>query len=459
MSARQPIDDEVSQLRVPPHSVNAEQSVLGSLLINNGAWDRVGNLLHEADFYKFEHRLIFAAISTLINATKPADVITVSEQLKRHGKEEECGGLEYLVALAGSVPSAAHVRRYAEILSEHGARRAIIATVEDAATLAWGKGDAADAVDRIASMFGELQRKQVRKVPRPLGDILIERIDRISDLASGEAEPGWPTRIPSLDRMLNGGLRPGMVYVLAARPSIGKSSFVESIAIDLAKQGLPALMLSQEMPEGEVADRAISSLGGIDYGTLQTGKLDDGEWSRLSEAVEFGRNLPLFIDDQAALRLGDIRAKARSVKGLKVLILDYLQLSASTSEHANRNSQIEEISRSLKALAKDMDIAVIELSQLNREVEKRVNKRPNLADLRDSGAIEQDADVVMFLWPVREFESDGRKIIGFGIDKNRQGEKGERHDFGLDFYGAIQRWSESTADIRPPARNGARDDL
>lgn len=444
-------------LRVPPHSVEAEQSVLGGLLLDNGAWDRVGDQLVAGDFYRFEHHLIFRAISEILIATKPADVITVFEHLQRAGKADECGGLVYLNAMAQSVPSAANMRRYVEIVHERAIQRKMIATVDEALSMLWAAADVGAAIDRIATTVSELQRRQVRKAPRQLSEILTERVDRISELHSGEVEAGWPTRIPSLDRMLNGGLRPGMVYVLAARPSIGKSSFVESLAITLAEQDLPVLMLSQEMPEGEVADRAISNMGGIEYGNLQSGSLTDREWSQFSEAIDRGIKLPFFIDDQPALRLRDIKAKARMVKGLKVLILDYLQLSASTGEHANRNAEIEEISRGLKALAKDMGIAVIELSQLNREVEKRANKRPNLSDLRDSGAIEQDADVVMFLWPVREFEGEGRRIVGLGVEKNRQGKKGE---FGLDFYGAFQRWSESTADIRPQAPyRGPKDDL
>lgn len=461
MSARMKLSDysgeSDSALRVPPHSLEAEQSVIGGLLLDNRAWDRAGDLLADGDFYRFEHRHIYAAIGALVNATRPADVITVFEHLQGIGKAEECGGLSYLNALAQSVPSATNMRRYAEIVRERAVQRRMIAAIDEASTMLWTTNDVDGAIDRVATMVHELQHRQVRKAPRLLGDVLVERVDRISELHSGEAEAGWPTRIPSLDRMLNGGLRPGMVYVLAARPSIGKSSFVESLAIALAEQDLPVLMLSQEMPEGEVADRALSSIGGIDYGTLQSGKLNDIEWSLLSDAVERGSALPFHVDDQAALRLGDIRTKARLVPGLKVLILDYLQLSASTGEHSNRNAEIEEISRGLKALAKDMGIAVIELSQLNREVEKRANKRPNLSDLRDSGAIEQDADVVMFLWPVREFEGEGRRILGLGVDKNRQGKKGE---FGLDFFGAFQRWSESTADIRPAlAPRGQRDDL
>ena len=452
-----PRDEEVARLRVPPHSIEAEQSVLGGLLLDNSAWDRAGDLLTDSDFYRYEHKVIYAAIGALVNATKPADVITVFEQMQSLGKAEDCGGLVYLNALAQSVPSASNMRGYAEIVRRHAVRRALIAITDEAATMAWSSDDIDATIDRIATSLGQLERKQVRKAPRLLGDIVIERVDRIDDLHQNKIAAGWPTGFASLDRLLNGGLQPGMVYVLAARPSIGKSSLGVALLLECAGRGLPVLMLSQEMSEGEVADRAISSMGGIDYGRLQSGKLNDIEWSLLSETAERTRDLPFHIDDQAALRLRDIKAKARAVKGLKVLILDYLQLSASTGEHANRNAEIEEISRGLKAMAKDMGIAVIELSQLNREVEKRVIKRPNLSDLRDSGAIEQDADVVMFLWPVREFEGEGRRILGLGVDKNRQGKRGE---FGLDFYGAFQRWSESTADIRPAlAPRSHKDDL
>ena len=423
MSARMSLSDYSGEndatLRIPPHSLEAEQSVIGGLLLDNSAWDRAGDLLTDSDFYRYEHRHIYAAIGALVNATKPADVITVFEQLKGIGKADDCGGLVYLNSLAQSVPSAANMRRYAEIVRDRAVQRKMIAAVDEASTMLWTSTDVDAAIDRIATVAAELQRRQVRKAPRLLGDILIERVDRITDLQSGEVEAGWPTRVPSLDRMLNGGLRPGMVYVLAARPSIGKSSFVEALAISLAEQDLPVLMLSQEMPEGEVADRAISSIGGIDYGTLQSGKLNDFEWSQLSDAVERGRVLPFHIDDQAALRLGDIRAKARMVPGLKVLILDYLQLSASTGEHANRNAEIEEISRGLKALAKDMGIAVIELSQLNREVEKRANKRLSDAPIQrrhvhlhaDPAASETRVGDVLRdqVVPHRSAEADGRR--------------------------------------------------
>jgi replicative DNA helicase len=250
--------------------------------------------------------------------------------------------------------------------------------------------------------------------------------------------------------MLSGGLRPGKVYVLAARPSVGKSSLAQSLGLHFAEIHGPALMLSQEMPESEVAERAISALGRVDYGAVQTGKLTPDEWTRFVDGVEAGRALPFYVDDQAALRIGDIRAKARQVKGLKLLIVDYLQLCASDESSPNRNAEIEQISRGLKALSKEVGIAVLCLSQLNREVEKRASKEPMLSDLRDSGAIEQDADVVMFLWPAKEYET-GSKLVGCKLDKNRQGVKGR---FLLDFHGGHQRWGESTVDFESLAPAG-----
>ena len=443
-----------------PWSCEAEQSVLGGLLLDNTAWDRAAGVVTERDFYDGRHRTIFATIGQMIAASRAADVITVFEALQQGGKAEECDGILYLNSLAQSVPSAANMRRYAEIVRGHAAKRTLITTAGEALALAQaGANDELGAtIDRITTMFGELQRYQVRKVPRAISDIAIERIDHYTALEEGTATAGWRTHIPTLDARLNGGLRAGNVYILAARPSVGKSSFAQSIGLTLAEGGLPTLFLSLEMSEAEVADRGVASAGRLSYSALLTGKMDREHWSRATEAMDRLGRLPFFVDDQPALTLRDIRIKAKSVKGLKVLILDYLQLCASTRRDGNRNSEIEEISRGLKALAKELGIAVIALSQLNRDVEKRVIKRPALSDLRDSGSIEQDADVVIFLWPVREFESEGRRIIDLGIDKNRQGRLGE---FGLDFHGDTQRWAESTADIRPTAqpRNHARNDL
>lgn len=454
MNAR--TEGESSVLRVPPHSIEAEQSVLGGLLLDNGAWDRAADLLTERDFYRHEHREIYVAIGALINANKPADIITVYEHLQRTGKGDDCGGMVYLNSLAQSVPGASNMRRYAEIVAERAVLRKVVSTGDEIVTSAFNpQGKAvSEILDQATTMLVDLQRGQVRRMPRSIADIATERVDHYSDLQQGTAAAGWPTHIPALDARLNGGLRAGSLYILAARPSVGKSSFAQSLGQGLAADSLPVLFLSQEMSEAEVADRGVASAGRVSYSALLTGKMSDENWSHACHGMELLSKLPFYVDDQPALTLRDIRIKAKSIKGLKVLIVDYLQLCASTRRDGNRNSEIEELSRGLKALAKDLGIAVIALSQLNRDVEKRLNKRPTLSDLRDSGAIEQDADVVMFLWPVREFEGESRRIVGLGIDKNRQGRLGE---IALDFHGDTQHWGQSTADLRslPVVRGGA----
>jgi len=428
----------------------AEQSVLGGLLQDNAALDRVADLLTRRDFFSAAHGRIYAAIESLVSASKPADPVTVLERLGTDA--EEVGGLAYLNALEVSVPSAANIRRYAEIVREHSQHRALMETADKAMEIAAGDGAVADKIDRIAAAFGALERGQVRKMPRSLGEIFAERVDRISDLAEGQAA-GWPTGFPTLDAKLNGGMRPGAVYILAARPSVGKSALAQWIGLGQARQGMPTLFLSQEMPEGEVADRALSGLGEIDYGRLQTGALNQLEWGQLAKAVDDYRGLPFHVDDQAGLTLGDIRAKARSVRGLKLLIVDYLQLSASRGGHDNRNSEIEEISRGVKQLAKDTQIAVLMLSQLNRKVEERTGKRPILSDLRDSGSIEQDADVVLLMWPIKERKAEGCMEIGMDIPKNRQGKKG---GFVLNFWGDLMRWGESAYRLEDVLKKDSR---
>jgi len=436
-------DNDVARLRMPPHSVEAEQSVLGGLLLDNSAWDRAGDLLAETDLYRHEHRAIFAVIGGLIAANKPADVITVFERLQALGKAEECGGLAYLNALAQSVPSAANLRRYAEIVREHAIKRQIIATCDEVATMAFGGADAQDALDRAASTFGQLERAGQRAAPRAIDSLLASALDRYSDLADGKSIPALPTGIAPLDRLLHGGLRPCKVYGLAARPSVGKSAAGRYIGLHAAKRGAATLLLSQEMPGDEVTDCVVAQVACIDSERLQTGKLEDADWGRLAEAADEVRVWPFFVDDQGGLRLADIRAKARSIKGLKVLILDYLQLSKSTLKNATTNDQIAEISKGLKALAMELKIAVVVLSQLNRDVEKRADREPQLSDLRDSGAIEQDLDVAVMLWTVRE-DDDGTRLVGWKVAKHRGGRKGR---FGMRFDAPRYRWHESAEPI------------
>lgn len=438
--------DQVSAIRMPPHSMESEQSVLGGLLLNNEAWDRVGDLLTDGDFYRHEHRLIFGAVSAMLNDCRPADVLTVFESLQRLGKDSEAGGMRYLNELAQSVPSAANIRRYAEIVSERAALRKIIAAADEMATQAFNAAGraAGDIVNAAQAALGALERRNSRQ-PRGIEAVVMARLEHIEAVAEGRTPPGWPTGLPWLDSSLNGGLRPGLVYCLAARPGVGKTSLALQMARRQAQDGRGTLFLSQEMPEGELADRVLSSAGRIDYGNMQTGKLADAEWSRLAESVDEVRHLPLWIDDQPALSLSDIRSKSRQIRGLQVLVIDYLQLCQGTAE--TRNYQLEEITRGLKALAKQLGIAVIVLAQLSRETAKRAGGEPILSDLRDSGAIEQDIDVAMMLWRI------GERLVGLKLEKNRQGRLGR---VGLDFEGAVQRWGESTVDISHREPQGGR---
>lgn len=424
-------------------SAEAEQSVLGGLMLDNRSFDTAA-ALSERHFFDRRHASIWSATAALLATKKPADVITVYELLKDAGVAEECGGLVYLNALAQSVPSAANMGRYVEIVREKAAQRALMHAADEALSIATEQGTVGDKIDRISSKFAQLQRDQIRKVPRSIADIAIQRTEHYEAIEAGTLKPGWRTIIPKLNQLLTGGLRPGKLYIVAARPSVGKSSFSQAIGIGQAQEGRRVLFLSQEMGEEEVADRGVTNIARVNYESLLGGNLDRAGWNNVTEALEeFGR-LPFFIDDQPALTLADIRAKAMQIKP-DVLVVDYIQLCSSTQRNGNRNNEIEEISRGLKELAKQLNTAVIALSQLNRQVEQRADKRPSLGDLRDSGAIEQDADVVIFLWPVRELDG-GRRLIGCGIDKNRQGKLGS---FGMDFAGDIQRWYESSEDIRP----------
>lgn len=426
-------------------SPDAEYAVLGCLLFDASLCDRVGDILQPADFFDARNGKVYAVIMGLAVACKPVDPIAVLEVLEDRGEAEECGGLDHLHNMVGSCPTLKSVRQYAEIVRDKALQRALMAAASDAYTIASEAGELADKMDRIGALFSGIQRQTVRKEPAGLDSLMIRAIDRYTELAEGTREPATSTGIAPLDRVLNGGLRGGKVYGIAARPSVGKSALARSIGLHVARLGVPVLLLSQEMPEDEVADCTIAQLGGIPSDRLQTGKLSDSDWGAMTEAVDLASRLPFYVDDQGALTITDIRNKARLVKGLGCLILDYLQLTGSTQKAANRNNQIEEVSRGMKALAMELGIPVVALSQLNREVESRRDKEPQLADLRDSGAIEQDLDVAVMLWTVREF--DNRRIVGCKVPKHRGGPKGR---FALEFHPAVYRWYESEASIDPP---------
>ena len=432
-------DDEIARLRVPPQSIEAEQSVLGGLLLDNSAWDRAADLLTDSDFYRYEHRLIYAAIGNLVNASRPADVITVFEQLQSLGKAEECGGLVYLNALAQSVPSAANLRRYAEIVRERAILRKLIAASDDIATTAFSPqgrpvAQILDEAEGKIFQIGE-EGARSRQGLQSMDALIVQLIDRVNELHENGAEEvtGVRTGFYDLDRM-TAGLQPGDLIVLAARPSMGKTAFALNIGEHVAvNEGLPVVVFSMEMGASQLALRMVGSLGRIDQQHLRTGALRDDEWGRLSEAVDKLGKVTMYIDESPALNPSELRARARrqarQCGKLGLIIVDYLQLMSGTtsSNDENRATVIGEISRGLKALAKELQCPVIALSQLNRSVESRTDKRPMMSDLRESGAIEQDADVIMFIYRDDYYNKDASKEPGVAeiiIGKQRNGPVG-----------------------------------
>ena len=431
------VDAQVAQLRIPPHSIEAESSVLGGLLLDNGAWDRVGDLLKDGDFYRYEHRLVFAAIGVLINGSKPADVITVFEQLLGQGKAEEIGGLAYLNSLAQYVPSAGNIRRYAEIVRDRSILRKLVSASDEISTNAFNpKGRP------VATILDESEQKifnigeegaRTKQGFQSMDTLVVDLLDRVQEMADNPNDvTGVPTGFYDLARMTSG-FQAGDMIVLAARPSMGKTALAINIAEHVAlNEGLPVAVFSMEMGAAQLAVRIVGSIGRIDQGHLRTGKLTDEEWPRLSEAIEKLRTISLHIDESAGLTSSELRANARRLSRqcgkLGLIVVDYLQLmSGSSGDNENRATVLGEISRGLKMLARELQCPVIALSQLNRSVEQRPDKRPMMSDLRESGAIEQDADIIMFIYRDEYYTKDACKEPGVAeviIAKQRNGPTG-----------------------------------
>ncbi|MFE8645446.1 replicative DNA helicase [Sphingomonas sp. NCPPB 2930] len=430
-------DREVAQLRIPPHSIEAESSVLGGLLLDNGAWDRVGDLLKDDNFYRYEHKLIYGAIGALINASKPADVITVFEHLQSQGKAEEMGGLVYLNQLAQYVPSAANIRRYAEIVRERGILRKLVTASDEIATNAFNPqgrpvAKILDEAEQKIFNIGE-EGSRMKQGFQSMDTLVVELLDRVQEMADNPNDiTGVPTGFIDLDRMTSG-LQAGDMVVLAARPSMGKTAFAVNIAEHVAlNEGLPVAVFSMEMGASQLAVRIVGSIGRIDQGHLRTGKLTDDEWPRLTEAIERLRTVSLHIDETPGLTPSELRANARRLARqcgkLGLIVVDYLQLmsGSSSSGSDNRATELGEISRGLKMLAKELQCPVIALSQLNRSVEQRTDKRPMMSDLRESGAIEQDADIIMFIYRDDYYNKDSKEpgVAEVIIGKQRNGPTG-----------------------------------
>ena len=438
--------DEVNRLRVPPHSIEAESSVLGGLLLDNRAWDCMGDVVVDGDFYRHEHKLVYVAIGTLINASKPADVVTVHEQLQNLGKADEIGGLAYLNSLAQYVPSASNIRRYAEIVRERSILRKLISASDEIITSAFNpQGDSVDSIlDSAAQRVMSIQVDSPRDEWVGAVEGMVEHTEVLEDRAEGKVR-SWPTGLSALDDYLEGGLRPGALVVIGARPSHGKTALGMTIGLHMAAERAVAL-LSMEMPHRDVRDRMTALLGRVSLSSVIRPNNHGGlDWSRVTDGVDRAKTLRYFVSDQSGLNINQVRSKARSLKrrhGLDVLTVDYLGLMAGLDGKQSRAYQIEEITKGLKALAKELDIVVIALAQLNREIEKRANRRPMLSDFRDSGSIEQDADIVLGLHreAVDKPNLDGewKSYAELAVLKNRQGRTGS---VGLHYEGQQTRFS------------------
>lgn len=447
-------DPQLESLRIPPHSIEAEQSVLGGLLLDNSAYDRIADFVGAEDFYRFDHRLIFQHIVKLVNASRPADVITVFESLSSAGKAEEVGGLSYLNALAQNTPSAANIRRYAEIVRDRGVLRKLITVSDEIAGNAFNpqgrevKQMLDEAESKIFAIAEEGARGSQGFIEiQPLLTQVVERIDELYNRDASSDITGVPTGMVDLDRMTSG-LQPGDLVIVAGRPSMGKTAFSvnigENVAIDT---GLPVAIFSMEMGGAQLAMRMLGSVGRLDQHRLRTGRLNDEDWPRLTHAIQKMNDAQIFIDETPALSSIELRARsrrlARQCGKLGLIIVDYLQLMSANSPGENRATEISEISRNLKGLAKELGCPVIALSQLNRSLEQRPNKRPVMSDLRESGAIEQDADVILFIYRDEVYNPDSpdKGTAEIIIGKQRNGPIGAVR---MTFLGAYTKFENYT---------------
>lgn len=458
MSARDDIPDrQIAQLRVPPHSVEAESSLLGGLLLNNGLMDSIGEI-PAGDFYRHEHRLVYEAIAKLLQAGKPADAITVHDRLVESGKAQEVGGLAYLASLAQYAPSAASVRHYANTIRERALLRRLISAADEIAVEAFNaSGDVRDVVDRAQQKVLALTDDSGRSDDWVgVYEGMLEHSTLLERRHSGEIE-AWPTGLDAVDEYLEGGLRPGELVIVGARPSMGKTALGLTIAVHMA-QTRPVAFLSMEMSQSEVRDRLTAMLGNVTMSSVKRPRRGVGlAWDRVLEGVDRAKHLQLRINDQGGLNINQVRTKARNAKrkgGLDVLVVDYIGLMSGLDAKANRNAQLGEISRGLKTLAKELQVCVLCLAQLNRAAEERPDAMPQMRDLRDSGEIEQDADVILFIKrPVMnnpDLGPDFEHYAKLSVAKNRQGRCGY---LDLTYIGEQTRFSSWSGPA--PVKRGA----
>ncbi len=462
-------ESAVSSVRRPPHSLESEQSILGGLMLDTNAYEIVSDILCIEDFYRREHQIIYEAIGRLAMNGKPVDAVTVLGELQAIGKVQDVGGMQYLDALVHSTPSAANIRRYAEIVRERSILRQLISAGDEIVSLAYSpeSADVTQLLDRVQSKIFAIDensnrgRKGFVKLPEVAADVTKE-VQALYEAHSTDDVTGLPTGYIKLDRMLTG-LHPSDLVIVAGRPSMGKTAFALNIAeyAGIVLQ-LPVAIFSMEMSADQLAKRFISSIGRVDAQKIRRARLDNTDWQHFTDAVGKMAKAPVYIDDTSGLTVNELRARARRLARksgpLSLIVVDYLQLMSGTarpsSSSENRATEISEISRGLKNLAKEMNVPVIALSQLNRSVETRGDKRPMMSDLRESGAIEQDADVIMFIYRDVVYNKDSAdpnkaEII---IGKQRNGPIGTVE---LRFDGQFTRFDNLAEEAElPPEMRG-----
>ena len=447
------LSQRVEDLKVPPHSLEAEQSVLGGLMLDNQAWETVADLVNEKDFYRHDHALIFRAIAALSDEDKPYDVVTISDWLEQRGELENIGGLAYLGILANDTPTAVNIKAYADIVREYSILRNLIQVGHDIANSAYNADgrpskELLDEAERLVFQIAE-EGAGNREGFQDIKSLLTKAVEKVEELfKSDEPITGISSGFSKFDEKTSG-LQKSDLIIVAGRPSMGKTTFAMNLAENAAVSGEKSVaVFSMEMPGEQLAMRMMSSLGRIDQHNLRTGKLDDQDWPRLTSSVSMLSKARLFIDDTPALSPTELRARTRRLKrehGLDMIVIDYLQLMQISGSSENRATEISEISRSLKALAKELNVPVIALSQLNRSVEQRPDKRPVMSDLRESGGIEQDADVILFIYRDEVYNPDSadKGVAEILIRKQRNGPIGT---VKLAFLGQFTRFENLTYD-------------
>lgn len=446
MNARHPNAPAELEVRTPPNSVEAEQAILGALLIHNGALDLVADVLRESDFYLDSHRRIYRHIAALVMAGKPADVVTVADVIELAGETDQTGGLPYLAEIANATPSAANARGYANVVADRALRRALMtAAIEIEQSVHQSTGPALSVIDAAQARVMALAEDRLSAGdPEPIQPAITDVLNDLEEaLARGEPICGMKTGFIDLDNKTNG-LHPGNLVIIAGRPSMGKTALALNIAEHVAVQdGKVVLVFSMEMTRKELAVRNLASVGGVLLDNLRTGRLTDQDWERMTVALGKLHEARLIVDETGGLTLGRLRAKARRVMRkygqLDLIVVDYMQLMEDDGGRQTRNDEITAISRGLKAVAKELHCPVIALSQLSRKVEERNNKRPIMSDLRESGAIEQDADVILMMYREEYYNHDtqDKGLAEVIIGKQRNGPTG---DLRLGFEGEYSRF-------------------